>query len=310
VQYLGVDVGGTHCRHEWWPVGSAPGGEGRGVQPSVHGIDVTIPRLADALAAATRDVQPTAAACALAGVGDERASEAIAAGLRAAGITFPVAVVGDVLAAAAAALPDGPGVLVWSGTGSFSIARAANGELHRTGGRGYLLGDQGSGYDFVRRAAAAVLLAIDDLGPPTALTESLTTAFRAPSPARLGAVLQRLDTAAVAAQLPVVLAVAARGDAVAQDVLQSGVDGLVMLATGALRRAELDWRDQSVAFGGGVLRNAPAITDLLAARLRSFGAREPRVLDERAAARAAAWLAHAWHERLEPATTWVQRVAI
>lgn len=305
-----MDVGGTQCRHEWWPAGSAPGGDGRGVQPSVHGIAVTIPRLVDALIAATRDTEPTAAVCAVAGVGDERTSEAIAAGVRAAGIAFPVAIVGDVLAAAAAGLADGPGILVWSGTGSFAIARAANGELHRVGGRGYLLGDQGSGYDFVRRASAAVLLALDDLGPATALTDALTTAFRASSPSRLGAVLQRLDTAAVAAHLPVVLEVAARGDAVAQDVLQSSVDGLVMLATGALRRAELDWREQSIAFGGGVLRNAPSIAELLTARLRSLGAREPRVLDDRAGARAAAWLAHAWHHRLEPATTWVHRVAI
>jgi N-acetylglucosamine kinase-like BadF-type ATPase len=308
--FLGVDVGGTHCRHEWWPAGAAPGGEARGVQPSVHGIDVTVPRLAEALAAATHERRPAAAVCALAGAGDERTSEAIAAGLRAAGITFPVAIVGDVLAAAAAALADAPGVLIWSGTGSFAVARGADGQLHRAGGRGYLLGDQGSGYDLVRRAAAAVLLAADQLGPATALTEPLTTAFRAPAPARLGASMQRLDTAEIAAKLPLLIDIASRGDAVAREVLEAGADGLAMLAAGAVSRAGLDWRELPVAIGGGVLVNAPAFAELLAARLLSFGGGAPRALDERAPARAAAWLANEFHHRREPAFSWVQRVAI
>jgi ribosome-associated protein len=128
-------------------------------------------------------------------------------------------VVGDVLAAAAAALAEGPGLLVWSGTGSFAIARAANGELHRIGGRGYLLGDQGSGYDLVRAPPRPCCCAIDDLGPATALTAALTKAFGAPAPQRLGAVLQRLDSGEVAQRLPVVLAVAAAGDPVANEVL-------------------------------------------------------------------------------------------
>lgn len=308
--FLGLDVGGTHCRCEWFPAGTVPGCEAPGVQPAVHGLEAAIAGLAEAIALATRTTSPTAVVAALAGVGESRTAEAIAAGLRARGVAVPVAVTGDVLAAAAAGLAAGPGVLIWSGTGSFAVARSRHGELHRTGGRGYLLGDQGSGYDLVRRAAAAVLLAIDDLGPATVLTETLTAAFRAPSPSRLGATLQQLDTAGVAQQLPVVLAAAADGDVVANDVLAAGVDGLAMLAAGALRRADLDGRDVPVAMGGGVLLAAPAIRELLSARLRSLGAAAPTVLDARAAARGAAWLAHGWHTHLEPQHTWVTRVAL
>jgi N-acetylglucosamine kinase-like BadF-type ATPase len=276
----------------------------------MHGVDATAAQLAEVISAATRAHRATAAVCALAGVGEASTREGIEAGLRARGITLPVAVTGDVLAAAAAGLGGGPGVMIWSGTGSFAIARGAEGELHRTGGRGYLLGDQGSGYDFVRRAAAAVLLAIDDLGPATQLSEALTAAFGASSPQRLGASLQQLETAQVARHLPVVLAAAAAGDAVAHEVLAAGVDGLVMLAAGALRRAGLDWQDLPVAVGGGVLLAAPVIGALLAERLRALGAAAPRVLDARAAARGAAWLAHGWHQQLEPQHTWVTRVAL
>jgi glucosamine kinase len=307
--FLGLDVGGTQCRFAWWPADAAPGGDARAVQPAVHGLDAAIAGLAEALAEAARQAAPDAAVCALAGVGDRTTSEPLVAGLRARGIAFPLAVVGDVLAAAAAALADGPGVLVWAGTGSFAVARSAGGELHRVGGRGYLLGDQGSGYDFVRRAAAAVLLAVDGLGPATALTDALTAAFAAPSPSRLGAVLQRLDTGAVAAKLPVVLDTAARGDAVAQDVVDAGVEALAMLATAAVRQAGLDWRALRCAFGGGVLTSVPAIAAALGERLATFGAAPPVAIDGRAAAHGAAWLAHGWHRHLEPQHTWVDRVA-
>ncbi len=280
------------------------------MQPVVHGVDATVAQLALVLVDAAREHAPAAAVCALAGVGDAQLRAAIASGLTARGVAFPVAIVGDVLAAAAAGLADGPGVLIWSGTGSFAIARSTAGELHRTGGRGFLLGDQGSGYDFVRRAAAAVLLAVDDLGPATSLTDALTEVFAAPAPQRLGAVLQQLDTAQVARHLPVVLAAAAAGDAVANEVIAAGVDGLVMLAAAALRRADLDWRHVPVAVGGGALVAAPAIRELLTQRLRALGASAPRVLDVRAAARGAAWLAHGWHTHLEPQHTWVTRVAL
>ena len=310
MSFLGLDVGGSQCRFEWWPSGVLPGGDGTSVQPAVHGLEATADGLARVLLRAAQQASPTAAVCAMAGVGDAATSSALVAALRARGVTFPTAVVGDVLAAAAAGLATGPGVLLWAGTGSFAIARSTDGALHRTGGRGYLLGDQGSGYDLVRRAAAAVLLAVDELGPPTALTPALVAAFAAPAPQRLGAVLQRLSPGEVAARLPVVLEVAAAGDPVANDVLAEGVDALTMLATAAVRKAGLDWRGLPVAVGGGVCSGALGVVDLLRERLRALGAEPPRAIAPRAAAHAAAWLAHGWHLRQEPQYAWVHRVAL
>ncbi len=308
--FLGFDVGGSQCRFEWLPAGAAPGGDAASVQPAVQGIEVASAGLATALRQAAAIAVPTAAVCALAGVGERALADALVAGLRAHGITFPVAIVGDVLAAAAAGIAEGPGLLLWSGTGSFAIARGHDGRLHRVGGRGYLLGDQGSAFDLVRRAATAVLLAIDGLGPATALTEALTEAFAAPSPARLGAVLQRLVPGEVASKLGVVLQVAARGDLVAGEVLMAGIDALAMLGNAAVRTAGLDWQALPVAFGGGVLTGAPALAEALAERLRTFGAASPRTIAPRAAAHGAAWLAQGWHLGQEPQRSWVQRVAI
>lgn len=310
MNFLGLDIGGTRGRSAWYPDGLLAIGEVPAVQPAVHGLDAAIAGLAAALRTATTAAAPTAVVCAMAGVGDPATSQRLVAGVHAAGLSWPLAIVGDVVAAAAAGLGDGPGLLLWSGTGSFAIARAAHGELHRVGGRGYLLGDQGSGYDLVRRAAAAVVLALDDLAPPTALTAALTAAFAAPSPSRLGAVLQRLDTGQVAARLPVVLQVAADGDAVANEVLAAGLDGLFGLAAAALRRAGLDWAAARVACGGGVLAPASPVLALVLERLRALGAAPPQQLDGFAAARGAARLAHDWFHRRPPLCQWVERVAV
>lgn len=308
--FLGLDVGGSQCRFEWWPPGSARGGDAQAVQPAVQGVDAAIAGLAAALAHAAAVTTPQAAVCALAGVGERSVAAQLVAGVRAAGVSMPVAVVGDVLAAAAAGLRDGPGLLLWAGTGSFALARSAAGELHRVGGRGYLLGDQGSGYDLVRRAAGAVLLAVDGLGPPTALADALVAAFGASEPARLGAVLQRLGPGEVARHAAVVLAVAAAGDPVADGVLQDGAEALVMLGAAAVRGAGLDWRDLPVALGGGLLTGADAVRDAVAERLRAFGAGAPQQIGPRAAAGGAAWLAEGWFHRRQPQYGWVQRVAI
>jgi N-acetylglucosamine kinase-like BadF-type ATPase len=184
------------------------------VQPAAHGTATAAASLVARLREAAPKDDVEAAVAAIAGAGDASIRSQMAQAVRDAGVPYPVAIVGDTLAAAANALADGPGLLVWAGTGSFAVARDENGALHRTGGRGHLLGDQGSGYDLVRRAAAAVVLAVDGLSPPTALEHALCEAFAAPSPQRLGAVLQQKTQGDIAKALPIVLACAERGDEV------------------------------------------------------------------------------------------------
>jgi N-acetylglucosamine kinase-like BadF-type ATPase len=306
--WLGLDCGGTTTRWAWWPAGARPGGSGAGVQPAVQGVDAAAAALVERLLAAVPRRDATAAVAAIAGAGDAAIRAALLGAVQRAGVAFPVAIVGDTLAAAAGALGDGPGLLVWSGTGSFAVARGPDGSLHRTGGRGHLLGDQGSGYDLVRRAAAAVVLAADGLGEPTALGDVLVRAFSAPSPQRLGAVLQRLSSGEVAAALPQVLACAA-GDAVADEVLDDGMAALAMVANAAVRAAGLQWTGLTVTLGGGVLQMEP-MRARLQQRLGAFGAAPARVAAADAGALGAARLAHDWQRRSEPMCRWVDDGAL
>jgi glucosamine kinase len=68
------------------------------------------------------------------------------------------------------------GYALIAGTGSVA-ARIRDGELARVvGGRGWLLGDAGSGFWIGHRVARAVIAALDDQVAPTALTELVLTA--------------------------------------------------------------------------------------------------------------------------------------
>ncbi len=61
-----------------------------------------------------------------------------------------------------AAFDVGRGVLVYAGTGSIATYRDPQGALHRAGGLGYALGDEGGGYWIAKEALAAIWRREDD----------------------------------------------------------------------------------------------------------------------------------------------------
>jgi N-acetylglucosamine kinase-like BadF-type ATPase len=306
--YLGLDIGGTHCRHAFLPTTAGSCGSGAGVQPLLHGEAAVVRQLSARLCELGRDQTVRQAVVAMAGAGERSLRDRLAGSLQAAGVPFPVMVAADVLAAAAAALRDGPGVAIWSGTGSFAGARAPDGRRYSGGGRGLRRGDEGSGFDLVRNAARAAIAAAEGLGPPTALTAALAEAFAVPV-LRLGAAMQKLDTGTVASRLPLVLAVAAAGDAVALGVLGEGASALVRQAEAVAARAGLSLAGSTVALGGGVLRNATLLSARVAERLTRSRAQVRRIDDEFAAAAGAAALAEALHRRESPLCLWLEHDA-
>ncbi len=310
VSFLGLDIGGSKTRYEWWPAGAADGGVADPVHPAEH--DDLCGKLAQVLLGITT-TPPDAAVVAMAGV-DALAKKTLREQLPSHGITYPVAIVEDTVAAAVAAgLRDAPGLLLWSGTGSFALARGADGQLARVGGRGFAFSDEGSGYDIVRKAIVAVLHAIDGRGRETVLVELLTAAFDAVSPERLGGVAQRMRPREVASRLSVVLDAYAQDDWVAADVLQNGMFQLTQLGLAAWQKvggkAEPGVR---VAYGGGVLEHHEVVRDGLERTLQgSFGgALQLTPLSSKAAALAAARLASGWQQGDEVAKEWIERVSL
>jgi N-acetylglucosamine kinase-like BadF-type ATPase len=302
--YLGLDAGGTATTLAWLGEHAPPPSEGVAIQVSELGVHDAAEALCRLLAPLVATMRPAGIVAGLAGAGDPSIRRQLEA-LVAQRISIPFRATGDIEVAAATALAEGPGVAVWSGTGSFAVARAVTGKLYRAGGRGWLVSDEGSGFDVVRGAAIAALRALDGLGPKTALGEQLVEASKAPSLARLGPTLAALGPRGVARLLPVVLASAEGGDGVATALLEQAGVKLAGLALAAAKAACLGLATAHVACGGGVLAHVEIVRRSLAAGLRARGAQRELELVQAGAANGAARLARALATGEAPLARWL-----
>lgn len=78
-----------------------------------------------------------------------------------------------------------PGIVQIAGTGSITFGLNAEGRRDRTGGWGYLFGDEGSGYDIGKAGITAALKAFDGRGEDTMLFDMICSHFRINDPHNL-----------------------------------------------------------------------------------------------------------------------------
>jgi len=169
---VGIDCGGTRVRalalEDGKTVWSGEGG-------SANLCWVGETTLAETLEEALDGCPDADAVCgAFAGLVDDRQRE-VASQLLA--HRFPrgkVVVVPDYEAALEAS--SGADVCVLAGTGSIVVSRSADGQVYRTGGRGYLLGDEGSAFQYGREALLHYLDSPED-DVSSRLREAVQEAF-------------------------------------------------------------------------------------------------------------------------------------
>ena len=174
----------------------------------------------------------------------------------------------DGVPALVAALGDGPGLVVSSGTGSGVIGRGPGG-LHRAGGLGPILGDQGSGSALGREVLRAAARALEQTGPATGLVEVVLQRTGARDVRELLACVQggEPDPAALLQDLD---RVAREGDGVAVSLLQSAAGELGALARRVVGLASLP-EDAVVATAGGTFTACPAYRGILLECLPGLG---------------------------------------
>jgi N-acetylglucosamine kinase-like BadF-type ATPase len=164
-----------------------------------------------------------------AGVGREPERGELREGLRGERLARHIVVTGDLDIALEAAFGAGPGIVLVSGTGSVAVARTPDGKLHRQGGYGWQMGDEGSGYWVGRAALLAAGRARDGRAERTALTEALL----GHAPVKTFDELVRWSGSAepgeIAALAPLLFRVAAKGDAVAQSIIEAAAESLAGL---------------------------------------------------------------------------------
>ena len=181
-------------------------------------------------------------------------------------------VVGDVEIALDAAFFGGRGVLALAGTGSNVAARAGNGEIMTAGGWGPILADQGAGHWIGIEGLRRGFLARDE-GRPTELLEVARKLWNLPT---VDALIEFSNT-----QLPArygskfareVVALAERGDTIAQEILEQGgrdLAYLVRLLIERMRGIDGDaFQVPAVAFAGSILAHVRRMRDSIEYSLR------------------------------------------
>lgn len=149
-----------------------------------------------------------------------------------------------------------PGVVVISGTGSIAFGVNKNGEQGRVGGWGYLLGDEGSGYDIARKGLVAAFRSYDGRGMQTVLLHRLM--------ARLGAsnIDEILDCVYsdgmkvddIASITPLAVDAAREGDKVSQKILSEAVEELSLAATTLIKNLGMENDEFEFALIGGLFK--------------------------------------------------------
>ena len=269
---IGADVGGSKTVVEAEVVGGVHAriqAPGAALRPDMVLRSATT--IADAVRRSLAEVGRVSAdviVVGAAGAGRPEQAKELARALRAEELAETVRVTTDGEIGLVAAFGQSPGILILAGTGSVGLARDPQGIIHRAGGYGWQMGDEGSGYALGRAALGVVGRAVDALAETTVLSQRVLTATRSSDISRLVRWAAAAGPREIAGLAPLVLEAAESGDRVAGEMVTHAAEDLLALAV-SLRRLFPDGKAVPVAITGGVFESGPlagALRALLAAR--------------------------------------------
>ena len=273
IHVLGIDAGGTKTVCQLADEHGTVIAEGRSTGANLQAVgELQVEKVLHEVmeqAIGERDVRPAAICLGIAGV-DRPDDAAVVRGImKRIGYKARVLVVNDALVALEAGAPGQPGVVIISGTGSISYGRNAQAQAARSGGWGYVLGDEGSGYWIGRAALRAVLRAADKRGPATALTPLLLHHFNVDRPQGLIHEIyhSNLKPAAIGALARSVHAAFGQGDEVSIGILRGAANELESSAMSVARRLGLLGQSFTFILAGGIFKAVPWLKDELSRRL-------------------------------------------
>lgn len=207
--------------------------------------------------------KPDVLAACLSGLGREDARSHIKRLLFDEGIAQHVVAEGDALAALYGAFAGQEGIVILAGTGSAGFGKADDGTVFRCGGWGYLLGDEGSGFDIGRNGIAAALKDWDNRGTKTSIRERFEKQFKVKS---IDQAVTKIYTdyasrGKMAQFAPMVFEEMENGDAVARDIVNGAASDLAQLAIVLARKIDRG-NSVSVALIGNLFRNAVLVESM------------------------------------------------
>lgn len=268
---VGVDAGGSST-----VVGISHDGVfvrksvGPGANPSSQGIESASDTIARTITAGLDGVVPDAIVVGAAGAGRGEAVREMTAALQSRFTGAIVAVSDDAHIALRAAVPAGPGAVLIAGTGSIAYAQW-EGVSYRSGGYGYLLGDEGSGFAIGAAVAKTLLHHYDGRVPRDEFVDAIEVALDARSPLDVLARIYGNPNAVtgVAALAPLAIELANRGSRSASKIVQTAALELAELVKSLVKRAGMAASGAPIVLAGGLLGCNSLLTFLLETRLQN-----------------------------------------
>ena len=224
---------------------------------------------------ANQGVIPSAICLGIAGVDRPEDTTVVLSIMGRIGYKARLLVVNDALIALRAGIGDSAGVVIVAGTGSIAYGCARNGYAARSGGWGYVLGDEGSGYWMGRLALRAIVREADGRGQPTRLTPLVLAHFGVGRPEELLQTVYGEDfkPAAVAALAVQVQKARDEGDEVAGAILDRAAQELVVAAASVTSRLDLTREEFAFVLAGGMFKAVPWLRERVAQLLRTVAPR-------------------------------------
>lgn len=281
---LGIDGGGSKTV-AWLALragGEPPEVIGRGTaggsNPQAAGFPAALENLDRAVAAAFGDAAVTprpvaAAVVGLAGCDRDEDREALSRWAEDRRLARRFRVVHDAVPVLAAGTPEGWGVALISGTGSFAFGEDARGRSARAGGWGYLLGDEGSAYAIALAGLRAAAQAVDGRAPATLLLQAILEKLDLQRPEQLiPAVYQpEPDRPAIAGLAQLVLKTADAGDAAAAEIVGQAARDLAAMVAAVARKLDFAPRPFPLALAGSALLGSGMLQSGLMTELTNLG---------------------------------------
>ena len=280
---IGFDAGGTKtvgllADERGTVLRDARAGGGNLTSEGELGVEKTLFQVIDAL----DPPAPVDAVClGIAGADRPAHRELVREMLARLGFRRRVRVVHDAVVALAAGAPDGVGLVLVAGTGSVAYGSDPEGHTARSGGWGWLLGDEASAFWLGHAAVRQGIRGADGRGPETTLFERICARVGAETPQGLADWYYAQDRprAGVAELAGLVEEAAASGDTAASDLLDQAADHLARAARAVARQLAFP-RPYPLILAGGTFRACPSLEPRLAAVLDLPDARIERLAVE------------------------------
>lgn len=161
----------------------------------------------------------------------------------------------------------GAGIILIAGTGSIAFGKDEEGNVHRVGGWGRILGDEGGGYFIGQRALVAACRQLDGRSSASRLTELIAKKFGLKTAEDIiGAVYRKnFEISTIA---PIVLEAAEEGDVAASEIIQIASLELTDQARALVAKIHYSkvrnvQRRISLTFVGGLISNENPLTRAL-----------------------------------------------